>query len=54
MRSCKTIVWNGPQGVFEIPPFHKGSRAVLEAVVEATKGGATSIVGGGETVIFAS
>ena len=54
VRNCKTIVWNGPQGVFEIPPFHQGSQAVLEALVESTKSGATSIVGGGETATFAS
>eukprot|EP00921_Rhytidocystis_pertsovi_P026469 GHVQ01042700.1.p1 GENE.GHVQ01042700.1~~GHVQ01042700.1.p1 ORF type:complete len:421 (+),score=76.46 GHVQ01042700.1:232-1494(+) len=46
---AKTIVWNGPQGVFEFPKFAKGSIAFLDAVVEATKNGAVSIVGGGDT-----
>lgn len=47
--SSKTIVWNGPQGRFEWPAFAAGSNAFLDAVVEATKGGAVSIVGGGDT-----
>jgi phosphoglycerate kinase len=49
LRTASTIVWNGPMGVFEIPPFDTGSRAVAEAVVSATSQGATSIIGGGET-----
>ena len=44
-----TIVWNGPMGVFEVPPFDAGSRAVAMAVAEATAAGATSVIGGGET-----
>eukprot|EP01067_Filipodium_phascolosomae_P007093 Filipodium_phascolosomae@DN55_c0_g1_i1.p1 len=43
------IIWNGPQGVFEWKKFENGSMKCLEAVVEATKGGAVSIVGGGDT-----
>lgn len=46
---AKTIVWNGPQGVFEFPKFAEGSNAFLDAVVKATEKGATSIVGGGDT-----
>uniref|UniRef100_A0A0G4F590 Phosphoglycerate kinase n=1 Tax=Chromera velia CCMP2878 TaxID=1169474 RepID=A0A0G4F590_9ALVE len=46
---AKTIVWNGPQGVFEFPKFAVGSNSFLEACVEATKGGAVTIVGGGDT-----
>ena len=46
---AKTVVWNGPVGVFEKPPFDAGTRAVAEALVLATGEGATSVVGGGET-----
>ena len=46
----KTIFWNGPQGVFEMKPFAKGSVAILEDVIKATQNGATSICGGGDTV----
>lgn len=49
IRSSKTVVWNGPMGVFEMPPFDAGTRAVAAAVVEATKAGATTIAGGGDT-----
>ena len=47
---CKTILWNGPTGVFEFENFTDGSRAVGEAIVEATKNGAFSLVGGGDSV----
>jgi phosphoglycerate kinase len=47
--SSKTIVWNGPAGVFEFPNFAKGSLEMLDACVEAVKKGATVIVGGGDT-----
>ena len=47
--SAKTIIWNGPMGVFETPPFDQGTTAVAEAMVEATKKGATTIVGGGDS-----
>ena len=46
---AKTIVWNGPMGVFEIPPFDKGTKAVAQAVAKATQKGAKSIVGGGDS-----
>lgn len=46
---AKTIVWNGPPGVFEMPAFCKGSTAFAEAVAAATAAGATTIVGGGDT-----
>ena len=49
IRSSKTIVWNGPMGVFEMPPFDAGTRAVASAVVAATKLGAVTIAGGGDT-----
>lgn len=45
----KTILWNGPVGVFEFEKFDKGTRAVLDAVIEATKQGAITIAGGGDT-----
>ena len=47
---CKTILWNGPVGVFEIDKFATGSQAVAEAIAEATKGGAYSLIGGGDSV----
>ena len=46
----KTILWNGPAGVFEFDNFTAGSRAIADAVVEATKNGAFSLVGGGDAV----
>ncbi|KAF4757095.1 phosphoglycerate kinase, partial [Perkinsus olseni] len=49
LKKAKTIIWNGPQGVFEFPNFAKGSFALLDGVVAATKAGATSIIGGGDT-----
>jgi phosphoglycerate kinase len=44
-----TELWNGPMGVFETPPFHKGTRAVADAMAGATAKGATTIVGGGDS-----
>ncbi len=49
IKDAKTIVWNGPMGVFEIPPFDTGTKAVAMAVAEATDNGATSIIGGGDS-----
>ncbi len=49
IRSSKTVVWNGPMGVFEMPPFDQGTRAVADAVVAATAAGAVTIAGGGDT-----
>ncbi len=46
----KTIVWNGPMGVFEMPAFAKGTLEIAKAVAAATTGGAISIVGGGDSV----
>jgi len=51
LKTCKTIVWNGPLGVFEIPPFDKGTNAIAHAVADLTKTGKlVSIAGGGDTV----
>jgi phosphoglycerate kinase len=47
--SAKTVLWNGPMGVFETPPFDKGTRAIAEAMAKATASGATTIVGGGDS-----
>ena len=47
--SANTVVWNGPMGVFETPPFDKGTRAIAEAMAQATGKGATTIVGGGDS-----
>jgi len=49
VKRAKTIVWNGPVGVFEWPAFAEGSKDLLQAVVEATQNGATSVIGGGDT-----
>jgi len=49
LAGAKTIVWNGPMGVFELPPFDEGTKAVALAVAEATDKGARSIIGGGDS-----
>ena len=50
IEDSKTILWNGPTGVFEFDNFTSGSRAVGEAIVKATQNGAFSLVGGGDSV----
>lgn len=52
--SAKTILWNGPPGVFEFPAFAEGSKALLDANVSAAKNGAVVIVGGGDTATVAA
>ena len=49
IKESKTLLWNGPMGVFEMENFEQGTRAVAEAVVEATKNGAFSLIGGGDS-----
>ncbi len=49
IKSAKTIVWNGPMGVFEWRPFRVGTQQVASAIADATDAGATSIVGGGDS-----
>lgn len=49
VKRAKTIVWNGPPGVFEIESFSKGTKSMMDAIVEATAAGATTIIGGGDT-----
>jgi len=49
VKSSKTILWNGPMGVFEMEKFETGTKSVAEAVVEATKKGAFSLIGGGDS-----
>ena len=49
VRKGKTVVWNGPMGVFEMSNFAKGTNAIAQALVDATKLGATTIVGGGDS-----
>jgi phosphoglycerate kinase len=50
IAKAKTIVWNGPMGVFEMPAFAKGTLEIAKAIAAATAAGATSIVGGGDSV----
>jgi phosphoglycerate kinase len=49
IASARTILWNGPMGVFETPPFDKGTSAIAKAMATATDRGATTIVGGGDS-----
>jgi len=50
LRDAHTIIWNGPMGVFEEPPFNEGTIGIAHAVAEAADRGATVIVGGGDSV----
>ena len=49
IASAKTVLWNGPMGVFEKPPFDKGTNAVAHAMAKATGRGTVTIVGGGDS-----
>jgi len=50
IEGAKTILWNGPAGVFEFDNFTDGSRAIAEAIAKATDNGAYSLIGGGDSV----
>ncbi|WP_341834645.1 phosphoglycerate kinase [Chitinophaga pollutisoli] len=50
IANSKTILWNGPMGVFEMPAFQNGTKAIADAIVKATEKGAFSLVGGGDSV----
>jgi 3-phosphoglycerate kinase len=50
LQGAKTVVWNGPMGVFEMPNFARGTVAVAQALADATAAGATTIIGGGDSV----
>ncbi|CAB0043618.1 unnamed protein product [Trichogramma brassicae] len=54
IKRAKVIVWNGPAGVFEFENFSKGTKSLMDNVVEATKRGATTIIGGGDTATCAA
>merc|ERR1712178_509360 len=49
IAKSKTIVWNGPMGVFEMEPFEAGTKRMMEKIVEVTGAGAISVIGGGDT-----
>jgi phosphoglycerate kinase len=49
IESAGTVVWNGPMGVFETPPFDRGTLAIAESMARATAKGATTVVGGGDS-----
>lgn len=50
IKQARTVIWNGPMGVFELAPFAKGTLAIAQAMAEATAQGATTIIGGGDSV----
>ena len=54
ITSAKTVIWNGPMGVFETPPFDRGTLGVAGALADATRGGAVTIVGGGDSAAAVS
>ncbi len=54
LRGAKTIVFNGPMGVYEKAPYRNGTRTIGEAIAEATRNGATSVVGGGDAAAAAA
>lgn len=53
IKRAKTIIWNGPAGVFEFPAFEAGTKAMAEAIVEVTASGAITVIGGGDTATAA-
>merc|ERR1712039_917757 len=49
IAKAKTIIWNGPMGVFEMAPFEKGTKSMMDTIVEVTKSGTITVIGGGDT-----
>jgi phosphoglycerate kinase len=49
IKKAKTIIWNGPMGVFEMKSFEKGTKAMMDTIVEVTKAGTVTVIGGGDT-----
>merc|ERR1719413_93945 len=49
VMESKTIIWNGPMGVFEMAKFEIGTKSLMDAVVQATKNGTVTVIGGGDT-----
>ena len=49
LSGANTVVWNGPMGVFETPPFDRGTLAIAVALADATARGATTVIGGGDS-----
>jgi phosphoglycerate kinase len=49
LEGAKTVLWNGPMGMFEVEPFRGGTDAIARAIADVTRAGATTIVGGGDT-----
>ena len=50
LADCKTVIWNGPMGVFEMPAFAKGTNAIATTLAELTGKGCITIIGGGDSV----
>jgi phosphoglycerate kinase len=50
LKDCKSVIWNGPMGVFEFDQFAKGTEAIAYSLADLTKQGATTIIGGGDSV----
>merc|ERR1711924_564594 len=49
LADCKTLIWNGPMGVFEMDAFAKGTSGMMDEIVDVTKKGAVTVIGGGDT-----
>ena len=49
IKASKTIIWNGPMGVFEMAKFEAGTKSMMDTIVDATKQGVVTVIGGGDT-----